>query len=146
MFDLCLFRHLWIFAEPSVPAQTHDTEEGLAEDAAAHLACAFAAVDEDDGHLFNLKANLVGRKLHLYLEGIALEANLVERDGLEHATLVALKAGCGVVNAEACDKAHILGSEIAHEHAADGPVDNVDTAHIARARQHRGVAGRWDHG
>jgi len=95
-------------ARPAVPAQAHDTEEGLAEDAARHLAGALAAVDEDDGHLLDAEPYLVGRKLHLNLETIALETNLVQLDGLQHAAPVAHEARRRVVHLESCHRLHIL--------------------------------------
>ena len=73
---LCL-RHWRIFAEPSVHAQPHNAEESLSENAAAHLAHAFATVDEYHRYFLYLETNLIGRVLHLYLEGISLESHLV---------------------------------------------------------------------
>ena len=122
--------NLRIFPEPAVEAEADDAEEGFAEDAAIHLADALNAVDEDDWHFLNLKADFVGRKLHLYLEGIALEAYLVEVDGLEDFTAIALEAGSGVVDLEACDHTDVLGGEIAHQHASDRPVDDIHAADI----------------
>ena len=84
---LCL--NLGIFPRPTVPAEPHHAEERLAEDATRHLAGAFDAVHEDHTHLLNLKADLIGCIFHLDLEAIALEAYLVELDGLQHATFVA---------------------------------------------------------
>mgnify|MGYP007122063997 CR=1 FL=1 len=80
-----MFRQRGIFARPAVPAQPHHAEESLGEDAARHLRRALAAVHEDDRHLLDLEADLVGGELHLNLEGVALEANLVKLDGLQHA-------------------------------------------------------------
>ena len=122
-----------ILAEPAVPAETHDAEEGFAEDASRHLRDSLAAVDEDDGNFLDLETYLIGGVLHLDLEAVTLEANLVELDGLEDATLVALEAGCGVVDLEARDEAHILRREIAHQHSADRPVDDVHSADVAGA-------------
>ena len=119
-------------AEPAVPTETHHTKESLTEDATAHLADTLATVDKDDGHLFDFEPYLVSGKLHLNLEAVALEAYLVEGDGGKHTAAVALEAGGGVVDLEAGDHAHVLGREIAHQHAPDGPVDDIDTAHIAR--------------
>ena len=99
---------LRILSEPSVPTQTHNAEERFGENATAHLADTFATVDEHYGHLLNLVTHLVCRELHLYLEAVALEANLVERNRLEHATAVALEARCGVVHLETGDHAHVL--------------------------------------
>ena len=122
-----------IFPCPSVPAEAHHAEEGLAKDTARHLRHPFAAIDEDNGHLLDLEANLVSRVLHLYLEGVALEANLVELDGLQDAPAVALEASRRVVHLEAGDHPDILRCEIAHQHTSDGPVDDVHPADIARA-------------
>ena len=105
---LSVIGQLRVFPEPSVPAQTHHAKERLAEDAAAHLARAFAAVDKHHRHLLNLEANLVGGVFHLNLESIALEADLIEVDGLQHATAIADEASGGVVYADARDEAHIL--------------------------------------
>lgn len=131
-FLLSVF-NLGILACPSVPAQTHYTEESLAEYAAAHLRHAFTSVDEYHRHFLNLEAYLVCRKLHLYLEAVALEAYLVQLNGLEHAALVALKSRSGVVHLEARHHAHILRCKIAHQHSSYRPVHHVHSAHVARA-------------
>lgn len=131
-FLLSVF-NLRILACPSVPAQTHHTEESLAEYAAAHLRHAFTSVDEYHGHFLNLEAYLVCRKLHLYLEAVSLEAYLVQFYGLEHAALVALKSRSGVVHLEARHHAHILRCKIAHQHSSYRPVHHVHSAHVARA-------------
>ena len=68
---------LRVFSEDAIPAQTHHAKESLAKDATRHLAGALTTIDEDNGYLLNLKTNLVGGELHLNLEAIALEANLV---------------------------------------------------------------------
>jgi len=127
---------LRILSEPAVPSESHHAEERFAEDAAAHLAHALATVDEDYRHLLYLVAHLVGSELHLYLEGVALEADLVEVDRREHAAAVALEAGCGVVHLEARNHTHVLRSEVAHKHATDRPVDHVHAAHVARTDSH----------
>ena len=76
-FPFSLFPYFWVFPSPAVPAQAHDAEEGFAEDATRHLAGALAPVDENDADLLDLESNLIGCVLHLNLEAIALEANLV---------------------------------------------------------------------
>ena len=124
---------LWILSEPSVPTQTHHSEESLAEDATAHLAYALATVYKYHRHLLYLVAHLEGGVLHLNLEAITLEAHLVERNRLEHTTAVALEACCGVVYIESGDKAHILRGKVAHKHTAYRPVYNINTAYITRA-------------
>ena len=133
---LSVFRQLWIFSEPAVPAQTHHAKERLAEDAAAHFARALATVDEHHRHLLDLEANLVGGVFHLNLEGIALEADLIEVDGLQHTATVADEARGGVVDADARDKAHILRGEVAHQYAAHGPVDHVDALNVTGPHGH----------
>ena len=65
---MALFCYLRIFSEDAIPAQTHYTKEGLAEDATRHLGHSFAAVDEDYWYFLNIEANLVGRKLYLYFD------------------------------------------------------------------------------
>ena len=122
---------LRVFSEDAIPAQTHHTKESLAKDATRHLAGALTTIHEDNGYLLNLKANLVGGELHLNLEAIALEANLVELDGLQHATLVALETSGSVVNLKARNDAHILRGKVRHQHATDRPVDHVDATDIA---------------
>ena len=71
-----------ILSCPTVPAQAHHSEECLAEDATRHLGYSLATIDEDDWHLLDTEANLVGSELHLYLETIALETYLVQLDRL----------------------------------------------------------------
>ena len=124
---------LRILAGPSVEAQAHHSEERLAEDAATHLAHALAAVDEYNGDLLYAETYLICRELHLYLEGIAAELDLVKLDGLQHTAAVALETRCGVVNLEAGDKPHVLAGEIAHQDTPHGPVDNIHSRDIARA-------------
>ena len=91
MFLVNYFR---IFSRPAVPAETHHTEECLAEDATRHLADALTTIDEDNTHFLDLKTNLIGGVFHLNLETVALETDLIEFDGLQYATLVALKSRC----------------------------------------------------
>ena len=80
-----------ISSRPSVPAQFHHAKECLAEYATAHLAHTLLSVHEYHAYLLDLKANLVGSVLHFYLEGVALESDLIQFDGLQHTALVALK-------------------------------------------------------
>ena len=126
----------FILLPQAVPLQADDAEDGLAEDAAVHLGRAQLAVDEDDGHLADAEAVFVGGELHLYLEGVALEADAVQGDGLEHAPPVADEARRGVVDGQAGDEAHVFRGEVGHQHAPHGPVDHVDAADVARADGH----------
>ena len=122
-----------VFPPQAVPLQADDAEDGFAEDAGVHLRRAQLAVDEDDGHLVDAEGVLVGGELHLYLEGVALKADAVQRDGLEHAAAVAHEARRGVVDGQAGDEAHVFRGEVGHQHAPHGPVDHVDAADVARA-------------
>ena len=96
-----------IFSEPSVPSEAHDSEESLAKDASVHLAHTLTTIHKDYGHFLNLISHLVCGVLHLYLEGIALEAYLIQWYRLEHTTTVALESGCSVMDVESGDKALI---------------------------------------
>ena len=115
------------------PAQAHDSEEGFAEDASRHLACAELAVDEDDRHLLDTVSEREGCELHLNLEGIALEAYGIEVDAFEHLSGIAYESGCGVAECDAQYGAYVCRGIVAHEHAADGPVDDVDSGDVSRA-------------
>ena len=120
-----------VLPRPSIPAESHHTEERLTEDAARHLTRTLATVDEDDAHLLDLESNLIGCVFHLYLETIALETNLIRFDGFQHATLVALEACRGVVYLKSRDETHLFRGEITHQHPSDGPVDDIHTTDIA---------------
>ena len=71
------------------------------------------------------------RVLHFYLEGIALEANFVERNGFEHLAAIADKACRGVVDMKSGYETYILAGKIAHQDTSDRPVHNVYAADIA---------------
>ena len=75
----------------------------------------------------------MGGELHFYLETVAFEANFVEFHRLEHATLVALETGGGVVDFETCDETHVFRRKIRHQHATDRPIHHVHAADITRA-------------
>ena len=137
-FHVCLTVNFRILLEPAVPLQADDAEDGFAEDAGVHFRGAQLAVDEDDGHFLHLCAALVGGELHLDLEGIALEADGVEVDGLQHAAAVAHEARRGVVDGQARNDAHVFRGEVGHQHASHGPVHHVHAAHVARADGHVG--------
>ena len=115
------------------PAQAHDSEEGFAEDSARHLACAELAVDEDDRHLLDTVSEREGCELHFDLEGIAFEANGIEVDAVEHLARIAYESGCRVAEVDSEHGADVGRGVVAHQHASDGPVDDVDTGDVARA-------------
>ena len=125
-----------VFPEQAVPLQADDAEDGFAEDGAVHLGSAEHAVHEYYRHLHHAEAHAVGRELHLYLEGIALETDGVEVERLKHAAAVAYEAGGGVVDRYARDEAHVLAGIVGHEHTPHGPVDDVHARDIARAHGH----------
>ena len=131
-----LINYIRIFSRHTVPTETHHTEERFTEDATRHLADALATIDEDNTYLLDLETNFISSVFHLDLETVALEADLVELDGLQHATLVALEAGCGVVHLEACDEAHVFRGEVTHQHTTDGPVHDIHTTDVAAADGH----------
>ena len=114
----------------------HHTEERLTEDATRHLAGALLAVHEDDTHLLDLKADLMGGVFHLDLESVTLETDLVEFDGLKHTTLVAHETSCGVMYFETRDDSNVLGGKVTHQYTTYRPVHNIYTTHIARADRH----------
>ena len=93
--------------EDSVPAQLDYTPQRFKENAAVHLARAQHAIDKHDGHLLDLEAHAVGGKLHLDLEGVALELDGVEIDGLEHLAAIAHEACRGVTHLHAGNQSHI---------------------------------------
>lgn len=99
---------LRIFAEEATPLEFDDAKDGFAEDTSAHLALAQYAVDEDDGYFLYIEAAHLGSKLHLYLEGIALELNLVELHSLQYLATIAHKSRSGVVYLHAGNDANIL--------------------------------------
>ena len=104
--------NFWILTRPAVPTQAHHAEEGFAKDATRHLAGSFATIDEDNADLLDFETNLIGSVFHLYLEGIALKANLVKFNGLQHTAAVALKTGCRIVYFKARHDADILRCEV----------------------------------
>ena len=114
-------------------AEAHDAEEGFTEDAAGHLACAQLAVDEDNGHFLYPEAEAQGGVFHLYLEGVALEADVVQADGLQHFARPADEARRGVAQRDAEYCADVGGGVVGHEDAADGPVHDVDPGDVAAA-------------
>ena len=87
--------------------QLEHPEEGFAEDAARHLACAQLSVDEDHRDFLNPEAQSEGCVLHLDLEGIALEAYVVQADGFQHLACPADKTGCGVAKLDAKHRADV---------------------------------------
>ena len=119
--------------EPTVKTEPHHPKHGLAKYSAAHLACAENSVYKDDWHFYNLEAVFVCRKLHLNLERISLETNLVEVDGLENLSAIALESGCRVVNLHSRNYADVLRCEIRHQHSAHRPVYHIHAAHLSRA-------------
>ena len=136
-FRKCLIsRRLRVVSEPPVEPQADDPEHGFAEDAAAHLARAQLAVDEDDRNFLYLETALLGGELHFYLEGISFEAHLVQFDGLQHAAAVTFEAGRGVVYLQPRDDAHVFRGVVGHQDAPHGPVHHVHPVHVARPDGH----------
>ena len=78
----------------------------------------------------------MGGVFHLNLEAVALEADLIEFDGLQHPTLVADKARRGVMYLEPGDDPHVFRGEITHQHTANGPVDDIHAADVTGADRH----------
>ncbi len=124
---------LGVFLEPAVEPEAYDSEEGFGEDSSAHFGDSFYSVDEYDGYFFDFESALVGSEFHLYLEGIAFEADGIEVDGFEYASFVAFESGCCVVDFEACDESDVDGGEVGHKYSAYGPVDYVDSRYISAA-------------
>lgn len=127
---------LWILSEPSVPTQTHHPEESLTKYATAHLAYTLATVYKYHWYFLYLVAHLVGCILHLYLECVTLETNLIEWYRFKNTTAITLKTSSCIVYIEACYKAYILRSKIAHKHTTNRPVHNIHTTYITRANCH----------
>ena len=107
--------HKLFLVEPGLQFQLNHAKHGFAKDATAHLAGSQHAVHKHDGHFLDFEAHGIGGKFHFYLEGIALELDVVKVDGLKHFTLVADEAGRGVVNLHAGDNAHIDRGKVAHD-------------------------------
>ena len=107
-----------------------DIERALTENTTAHLARSLLAVDKHHANFLDFKTKHVGGELHLYLESVAFEAYVVEVNGFEHFTTVALESRCGVVYLQTSNYTHILAGEIAHQHTAHRPVHHVDTCNI----------------
>ena len=101
-------RGLRILPEETVQAQSHHTEECLTEDTTRHLARTLTAIHEDNTHFLYLETNLIGCILHLNLERITLETDLVQFDCFEHLALVALESGCCVMHLETRDETNIF--------------------------------------
>ena len=93
-------------------SEPYHTEESFAEDTTAHLAGTQFAVDKDDGHLFNLEAQAERTVLHLNLEGIALEAYLLQVYGFQYLAAIADKAGCLIVQSDANDETYLCAGVI----------------------------------
>ena len=126
------------FFEPTWHFQANHTEYSLAEYAAWHLACAEHTVDEYDWHFLDFETALVGGKLHLYLECVAFEADVVERKRGKHTAGVAYESGGGVTYRHARDDAYIGRCIIWHQHTSHRPVDHVDACKIAWPNGHVG--------
>ena len=76
--------HEAFLVEDGVPPQLNHAPQGLKEDARVHLARSQHAVHKHDGYLLDPEAHAVGSELHLDLEGIDLELDGVQIDGLQH--------------------------------------------------------------
>ena len=103
---------MWILAEPAGNLEADNTEECLAEYAAAHLGRAKLAVYEYHGHLFYLESALVCGEFHLYLESISFKVNLVQFYGFQDLTAIALESGCSVMYGQAGNDMNVFGCEI----------------------------------
>ena len=125
--------------EPRTDFEAQHTEEGFGEYTAGHLAGAEDTVDEDDRYFLDAEAALVSRKLHFNLEGVSLEANLVQFDGFEYFAAIAHESGGRVVNGYAENGADVLGGEVTHQDASHRPVDDVHAADVATTDSHVGV-------
>lgn len=117
--------------EPTVYFHCDYSEYGFAENAAVHLRCSEFAVNEDDRHLDDFKSGFVGCEFHFNLEGVSFEAYLIQIDGFQHLAAVTYETGGGVVDGNACDDTHILGSEIRHQYPPHRPIDHVYAAYVA---------------
>ena len=72
----------------------------------------------------------MGGKLHLNLEGIALEANLIELYRLEHLPTITYKASRCIANIYAQYRTHINGCAIRHQHASHRPIHHIHARDI----------------
>ena len=73
------------------------------------------------------------------MEGIAFEPNLIEFDSLEHLASIAFESGSRVVDIYSEHEAHVFGSEVRHEYASHGPVNDVDTGHVSATDSYVGT-------
>ena len=82
-----------IFLEPAVPFQADNAKDSFPENTGIHLGSTEFPVNENHGHFNDLESAFIGCEHHFNLEGIAFEADLVERYGFQHLTAVTLESG-----------------------------------------------------
>ena len=114
-------------------AQAHDAEKRFSEDAAGHLARPQLTIDEDHWNFLYFEAEAEGGIFHLYLEGIALEVDVIQADGFQYLARPANKAGCSVAQGDAEDSTDVGRGIIRHEDAPDRPVHDVHARDVAAA-------------
>src|SRR6185503_7165781 len=114
-------------------AQLPHQRQRLEEDLLRHLGLPDAAIDEDDGDLFDAHALLDGPIGHLDLKAVALRADAVEVEPLERAAAEALEAAGHVAHVDAEDGARVERAAARDDLAHRPPVDGAAAGDVARA-------------
>ena len=114
----------------------YNAPEGFSEDSAAHFGSSEFAVYEDNRDLNYLEAEFPGCVLHLDLEPVTFHPYVVQIDGAQCFTAVALEAGSTIMDLHPEHPADVLGSEIGHQYPSKRPVDNADPIAVAGTYGH----------
>ena len=93
-----------------MPLHPQYTYHPFFDDAFAHFADAYFAIDKSDGYFFDLEAEFPGGEFHFYLESIAYEHDLIEVDGFQYGIAIADKTRRGIINGHPGNEFGIKGA------------------------------------
>ena len=108
--------------EQRLHAQSEHHQHRLAHDVSAHFALAHAAVDERDRHFVDAEAVLIAAVIHLDLEGVAVRANALQVQLLQHVPAEALEAAGQVVDGDTQDEPRVDRAAATDECPQERPV------------------------
>src|SRR5579885_954100 len=120
-------------------ARAYHVDKALHEDSVRHFGFAHAPIHKDDRDLHNLKALPLSPVGHLDLEAIALRANRLELDALQHRAPVATVAGGAIPNLQAQHRAGKNVAAPADKAPKKRPVGRAPSRNIAGADHQVGL-------
>ncbi len=126
------------------PPHPPDHPDRLPDDALAHLARADVTIDEDDRHLAHPEPRVPGAEHRLDLERVAVGADGVDVQPLEHPAVIAFEAARQIVERKPRHDPRVPVGGPGKEQPPHRPVNDRHSAHVARSDDDVEILGKLE--